>query len=297
MDHEPVLLTEVLAGLTPQVGETVLDATVNRGGHAKALGEKLGVSGHLIGLDADPEALAVARVNLSALPCRLTLLSGNFRQVGDILTRAGVETIDKALFDVGLSSQQLADPQRGFSFQSEGPLLMTFSGVSDAPFTAHDIVNDWAEDNLVTILRHYGEEHYATRITRAIVAARRVSEIRSTSQLVAIIEGAVPTAYRRRRLHPATKTFQALRIAVNDELRALAEGLSQAWTKLRLGGRLAVITFQAGEVRVVKSFYQQEKLRGCIQKLSAHAVKPRRTEVLSNPRARSATLRLFEKLL
>ncbi|MBI2099941.1 MAG: 16S rRNA (cytosine(1402)-N(4))-methyltransferase RsmH [Candidatus Vogelbacteria bacterium] len=284
--HQAVLLQEVISGLNPKPGEVALDATLGGGGHARAIAEKLGPNGLLIGLDQDSAALARAREALKDCPGRVELMQGNFRDLDKLLATIEVTEIDLTLFDLGLSSDQLEQSGRGFSFQQDEPLLMTFAD-NPAPdtLTAQEIVNTWEEDNLADIIYGYGAETFSRRIARAIAFARVESQITRTGQLVEIIRQAVPAWYTHRRLHFATKTFQALRLATNDELGALKDGLNLAWQLLRPGGRLAVITFHSLEARLVKR-WSPEKVK---------VTKPTREEILKNPRARSAQLRIIKK--
>ncbi len=296
MSHLPVLLNEVLVGLNLKVGETVLDATINRGGHALAMGRMIGPTGHLIGLDADSIALAEAKTNLGSLECKKNFLLGNFRNLSSLLNSIGVTQINVALFDLGLSSEQLAESDRGFSFQHDGLLRMTLvRNVSDDTLTAEEIVNTWDEENLITIIKNYGEETFANSIARAIVDARRSGGIKTTFDLVKVIQSAVPHWYQKRRLHFATKTFQAIRMTVNDELRALREGLEGAWRVLAPHGRLAIISFHSLEAKQVKIFFKEQEAEGAGRQTPRHATKPTRAEVLNNPRSRSANLRFLIK--
>ena len=293
--HTPVLLHEVLANLDLRAGLTVLDGTLGDGGHSRALGEAIGASGTLIGLDADPEAVARAEANLADLTCRKLFHCGNFRDVESHLAVLGVETIDRALLDLGLSSPQLADPARGFSFQSEGPLLMNLAGSAGGEESAARLVNQLTASELADIIAQYGEEGYARRIAEAIVAARRQGPILTTAALVRVIEEAVPKGYRFGRKHFATKTFQALRIATNDELGALVQGLTGIWRHFAPQGRLAVISFHSLEARIVKEHFRNWSKTGEGTLLHKHAVKPTREEEIRNPRSRSATLRIISK--
>lgn len=296
MTHEPVLLHEVLANLDLRAGLTVLDGTLGDGGHSRAMGEAIGSTGTLIGLDADLEAIARAEANLVNLPCRKIFHRGNFRDVEAHLATLEVETIDRALLDLGLSSPQLADPARGFSFQSEGPLLMNLAGGAAGEESAAKLVNQLTAGELADIIAQYGEEGYARRIAEAIVVARRHTPILTTQALVRIIGDAVPKSYRSGRKHFATKTFQALRIAVNDELGALTQGLPGIWSHLAPQGRLAVISFHSLEARIVKEHFRNWSKAGEGTLLHKHAVKPTREEEIRNPRSRSATLRIILKL-
>lgn len=297
MTHQPVLLAEVLHWLKPKPGEIAADFTVNRGGHSSALCQTLGQTGKLIGLDADEEALAAAKENLRGCPCSVLLLQNNFRNLDQALIDAKISTLDIALFDLGLSSEQLATAERGFSFQQEGPLQMTLATKPEITnLTAEKIVNHWPEAELAEIFRAYGEERFARPIAQAIADARRHRPLTSTGQLVEIIRQAVPSWYTHRRLHFATKTFQALRLVVNDELKALKEGLTKVWNFFRPGSRLAVISFHRLEARIVKEKFRQWKIEGVGRILTPHAIKPGRAEILANPRARSAQLRIITKI-
>lgn len=295
--HKPVLLEEIVAGLAVQPDETVLDLTVNRGGHSLALCAGITGGGQLVGIDADSQALREAAGNLRACPCLVTLLEGNFRNLDALLRLAGIGQVDVILADLGLSSQQLDSAGRGFSFSKEEPLGMSFNPQPEpGALSAFDIVNFWQEESLADVIYAYGEEHLARRIAKEIVSARQASPISTTTQLVEVIRRAVPGWYARGKRHPATKTFQALRITVNDELGALRDGLNAAWLRLKSGGRLGVISFHSLEARIVKEFYRARVIEGVGENLSAHAIKPTRTETLQNPRARSAQLRIIKKL-
>lgn len=299
MAHQAVLVKEVITWLKPRVGEVVVDATINHGGHARAVAEYLGTTGRLIGIDQDEGAIAIARATLSPLvTCRLELLVGNFRHLAKLLAQVEVKEVDGILFDLGWSSDQLEHSGRGFSFKQEEPLLLTYQAKPGATdLTGQVIVNTWSEEELVTMLREYGEEQFALRIAAAIVHQREEQPILTTSQLVEIIRLAVPRWYTHRRLHFATKTFQALRIAVNDELVAITEGLNQAWAALTpRGGRLVVISFHSLEARLVKNIFRSWADRGEGERLTKHAIKPDRAEIVNNPRSRSAQLRAIRKL-
>lgn len=303
--HVPVLLEAVLAYLQPHPGGTYIDATVGGGGHAEAILEASAPDGRLLGMDTDPDALRRAQRRLHRFGHRVVLVRGNFGNLAAIARRRGFEPADGILMDLGVSADQLADPKRGFSFQLEGPLDMRMD--PSLPRTAADLVNGLAEEELARVIRTYGEERFARRIARAIVRSRPV---RTTKELADIIERVVP---RRpgQRLHPATRTFQALRIAVNDELGALERALPQALEILRPGGRLVVISFHSLEDRIVKQFFHREA-RDCIcpprqpicvcghkarvRILTRKPVTPSPEEVARNPRSRSARLRAVEKL-
>lgn len=294
--HIPVLLKEVVDGLALKSGQVVLDGTVGAGGHASRICELLGAEGRLIGIDADREALVRARKSLAGKPCQASLIEENYRQLDKILDLVGFKEVDAILFDLGLSSYQLEESGRGFSFQRDELLQMTF-GVDkrEYKFTAEDIVNKWSKDELVAILEGFGDEKYAARIAQAIVEARKDGLIKTSRELAEIVWQAVPASYRRERIHPATKTFQAIRIAVNDELGALEEGLEKGFGRLKSGGRLAVISFHDREDRIVKTFFKKLKEEGKVELVSKKAIKPGREEIRLNPRSRSARLRICQK--
>lgn len=298
MAHEPVLLHETITGLALRPGQTVVDATVNRGGHSLLIGEALGRGGHLIGIDADSEAIAEARIALKSLPCQVSLVNRNFRELDQVLLELGVRNVDAFLFDLGLSSDQLERSGRGFSFsQGAQPLSMSFD-VRETPgkLTAEEIVNHWREESLADIIFGYGEEHFARRIAKEIVLARRREPIKTTEELVEIIRRAVPAWYTHKRLHFATKTFQALRITVNDELGAIRTGLLKAWQHLKPEGRIAVISFHSLEARLVKNQFKLWDQSGVGHLITKNTIKPSRQEILTNPRSRSAQLRIIQKL-
>lgn len=293
--HESVLAEEAVGALRVQKNDTVVDATVGGAGHFAALLSLLGEGGLLIGIDADAAALERARTAYAqdqrAARPTAHFAHGNFRNLSNILAGLGISAVNKALFDLGWSGYQLSDG-RGFSFQKDEPLLMRYG---EEGMTAEDMVNGLSESELREALTRYGEERFAGRIARAIIAARRRARIRTTGELVEIILGAVPRAYRHQKTHAATKTFQALRILTNDEFGALLEGLSAALNALAAGGRIAVISFHSGEDRIVKNLFAQavREKRGVL--VFKKPVAPSRAEILKNRRARSAKLRVFER--
>ncbi len=284
--HEPVMVPEVLRFLDPGPGKLVVDTTVGTGGHAEAILER-GAS--LIGIDRDPLALELARERLSRYGDRCRLIQGNFRVLREILRGLGVDEVDGVLFDLGMSSFQLEDPARGFSFLKEGPLDMRMDPTQH--LTAYEIVNRWPEREIARILREYGEERYARRIARAIVRARPIG---TTVELAELVARCYPPG--RHRIHPATRTFQALRIAVNDELSALREGLLAAIRSLRPGGVVVAISFHSLEDRIVKRTFRQRWIADEVEILTKKPVTPAPEEVARNPRARSAKLRAARRL-
>lgn len=309
-EHQPVLLKEVLAALAVQPGEVCVDATVGGAGHARRLGECVGQDGMLIGLDQDDAALEAAEAALQGVLCKVRLIRGNFRRMDLLLSQADVSGVDVVLMDIGVSSYQLDEEERGFTYRADVPLDMRMD--MTLPLTAADLVRKLSQDELTRILREYGEEKWAARIAEFIVRERKNQTIATTGQLVEIIKAAVPAGARRNGPHPARRTFQALRIAVNEELDALSQGLDAALRVLSPGGRLAVITFHSLEDRIVKErFRDWSKECTCpkewpickcggneniVEHVTRKAVLPSAEEVAENPRARSAKLRVVRKL-
>lgn len=297
MAHISVLLQETIQGLAPRVGDTVLDGTGGGGGHALALCREIGSAGTIIVFDQDDDAIERIRERLESCDAQKHLVHDNFRNLAQALDRMGVGTVDRVLFDLGLSSFQLDEAARGFSFRQAEPLTMTFAKhPGSQSFTAHDVVNDWDEEHLADVIFGYGEERYARTIARAIVKARTVHPIETTTELAEIIKAAVPLRYAHGRIHPATRTFQAIRIAVNDELGALKEGLASAWKHLSGEGRIAVISFHSLEDRIVKRFFKEREREGGGRILTKRPIEAGEEECHANPRARSAKLRIAEKI-
>lgn len=293
--HISVLLKELIDGLNLEEGSIVLDATINGGGHAKAVCERIGEKGMLIGLDQDEEALARAKEKLKSDPCAVRLVKENFRNLDRALESAGIAHIDRAYFDLGLSSDQLEASGRGFSFQKDEPLLMTFSRDPKTSETAAHLVASLSEERLADLIYQYGEERFARSIAREIRRRRERKPIRGTKDLVEAVLAGTPPWYHKRSIHPATKTFQALRIAVNDEMESLREGLEKGFRMLAPKGRMGVISFHSGEDRIAKAFFAEKNRLGEGALLTKKPISPTREEIRENPRARSATLRLFEK--
>lgn len=288
--HVPVLSLESLQALALSPDDVVVDATLGGAGHAAKIADQLGTRGVLIGFDLDGAAIARAAAALAGKKPRIILEHANFKTVREACMREGLIPT-KALFDLGWSSYQLSG--RGMSFMRDEPLDMRYG---DTPLTARAIVNAWEESSLADVIFGWGEERFARRIARAIVAARQKRPIETTGELADIIRGAVPPPARRGRIHPATKTFQALRIAVNDELGSLGAALRELWDILASGGRIAVITFHSLEDRVVKEQFARWEKEGQGKRLSKKPIPAGREEVSRNPRARSAKLRAIEKL-
>lgn len=316
--HIPVLIEEVRNGLHLQKGMTVVDATLGGGGHASMMLTEVSPTGKLIAFDADQGALQQFEASIASdavlkgavLEGQLILVPGNYSQLEATLERLDVDAVDAILADLGFSSDQIEAPERGFSFQKDGPLDMRLDQTTT--LTAEHIVNHFGEQEIEDILRQYGDENEAHRIAQALVSKRSEQPFRTTQALRELIEAVYPKKLRyAHKIHPATKTFQALRIAVNDEFGHLDRLLEQAVRCLRVGGRLAIITFHSGEDKRVKQFFQ-EQARGCIcppnfpvcrcgqvpkmRILTKRPLVPGEWELKENPRSRSAKLRIIEKL-
>ncbi len=305
--HTPVLYRETIEALQPRDRAQYVDCTVGAGGHAAGILQAAGPAARLLGMDADPDALAIARVTLAPFGERVVLVNANFRELAETASNTGFVPADGILFDLGMSSMQLDRSPRGFSFQREAPLDMRFD--PRQPTTAADIVNQAAEEDLRRILYQYGEERMAPRIARAILRRRATRPIETTTDLAAIVAGVAGP--HRGGIHPATRTFQALRIAVNQELESLREALSQAVEILAAGGRLVVISFHSLEDRIAKEFLRRESaeclcppgLPVCVcgqqprlRLVTRKPLSPGPEELRRNPRARSAKLRVAERI-
>lgn len=274
----------------------LLDCTVGYGGHAEVLLKNTALVTRLIGLDQDPQAIAFSRDRLMGFGSRVVLKKGNYRDVKCHLEELGVRKVDGIVFDLGVSSPQLDDPARGFSFRHEGPLDMRMDQTTG--MTAAALVNNSQEHDLADTIFQYGEERYSRRIARAIVRARASGPIETTGALALVIAGAVPSAYRHGRIHCATRTFQALRIAVNHELEGLESSLKDAADLLASGGRMCVISFHSLEDRIVKRTFRSlaQGSDACLSILTKKPMLPTEQECLANPRARSAKLRVAERI-
>lgn len=292
--HTPVLLQEVLEVLNIQESNVVLDGTLGGGGHATAFTQRLGSNGYFVGFDADGGAVARVRERLAGTPAHLTLINDNFRNVASRMHEAAIDHFDKAFFDLGWSSDQLERSGRGFSFMNEEPLQMT---LTDAPteetVTAYDVVNDWEEQSLADIIYGWGGERFAQRIARAIVTAREKAPIATTTQLADIVASAVPAPMRHGKRNPATKTFQAIRIAVNDELGALKDLLDALPSLANENATVAFLTFHSLEDKLVKETFRTWAAEGRGELITKKPITPSQTEVGQNPRSRSAKLRAF----
>ena len=308
--HLPVMLDEVIATLAPVPGGLQIDTTVGGGGHTERILEAASPDGRVLGLDADQAAIDRVGLRLARFGDRLVLRRANFRELATVAPAAGFGAVDGLLFDLGLSSFQLADRERGFGFRAGGPLDMRFDASRGIP--AAELLATLDADELAALFRRYGEEPSAWRVAKAIVAARAIAPVRSAEELAALIERTLPANPRQpRRTHPATRVFQALRIAVNEELDALEDGLAAAVDLLRPGGRLVVLSYHSLEDRIVKRFLAAER-RGCVcppeipvcvcgraprlRLVTRPSLTPTAAEIDANPRARSARLRAAERL-
>lgn len=310
--HLPVLLNECLDGLNLRPDGTYLDCTLGGAGHSSEIFRRLGAGGTLIGIDRDSEAIAAATARMASLegPARFVPVRGNFHDAKALLAGLGVGALDGALADLGVSSHQLDERERGFSYHDDAPLDMRMD--ASQPLSAREIVNEWPEDALTKILRDYGEEKWARQIARVICDRRASVPIERTSQLVSIVDAAIPKKFRAKDgSHPARRTFQALRIAVNDELRPLEQALRDLAGLLNPGGRLCVIAFHSLEDRIVKNTFRTladpcicpKNLPVCVcgrrptvRLVTRKPITASEAELAENPRARSATLRIVEKL-
>ncbi len=294
--HITVLREEGVEALAIKSSSIIVDATLGAAGHASLITERLGKAGTFVGIDADATAVEEAKRTLSHAVSHTHLCIGNFRDINSILEHLHISKVDGILADLGWRMEQFSGNGKGFSFQVDEPLIMTFGNPESYTFTACDIVNDWDEDNIQSILKGYGEERFSGRIARAIVEARAVRRIETTFELVEIIKNVVPSFYKNGRLHPATRTFQALRIAVNDEFQTLESFIKNAISVLNPNGRLAIITFHSLEDRIVKHLFRNYAHDQIGYVLTKKPISPSRDELLENPRARSAKLRIFEKI-
>ena len=290
--HIPVLLNEVIKLIDPKENENYIDATLGEGGHTLALLQKTSPAGKVLGIDLDPETLEIAHRKLQAFGDRLVLVNDNFKNLEEVVENQKFKEISGIVFDFGMSSRDIDESGRGFSFLKDEPLLMNFG--SDAMLTAENIVNGWPEGELEKIISLYGEEKFARQIARGIIARRLVKPIKTTFDLVEVIEKATPNFYHHGKIHPATRTFQALRIAVNDELNSIQKGLEASLRVLSSGAKIAAISFHSLEDRIVKNFFRDNKKT--LKILTKKPVVPAQVEILNNSRARSAKLRVAQKI-
>ncbi len=293
--HETVLLHDAIEALAVRPGDVAVDATLGAAGHFRELLVAVGEQGTVVGIDADEASIERAAAIAKEFPNGPVthLVHDNFRNLGHILDERGIDCIDRALFDLGWNTFQLS-AGKGFSFRTDEPLLMTY-GDPEEGHSAADLVNSLSEEELADLIYTYGEERFSRSIARSIVETRKSARILTTRALAEAVERGTPGWYQHRRLHPATKTFQALRIAANDELGALRDALVVAFERLTLGGRIAVISFHSIEDRIVKSAMKDAAYAGKGSVVTKKPLTPGAEELARNPRARSAKLRVFER--
>ncbi len=294
--HNPVMSKEVLDGLSLAPGKTIVDATVGTAGHSEQIIEKILPAGKLVCIDRDKESLEVARKRLLRFSNSTVFIHGNFSDLEKILNHEGIKKIDGILFDLGISSFQLDNAERGFTFQQDGPLDMRLD--RDSYISAYDLVNNLHEDEISHLLWNFGQERWHRRIARVLVEQRQKSPISTTAQLADMVDRAIPYRYRRgyRKIHPATRTFQAIRIAVNRELEALETAINQAIGILTKKSRICVISFHSLEDRIAKHSFRKAAHTGLVKIITPKPATPLWSEIESNPRSRSAKLRVAERI-
>jgi len=291
--HIPVLEKEILEALDPQPNENFIDATIGQAGHSLKILEKNGPNGKLLGIDQTPEQIEITREKTKNFENRIILECGNFSNLKEIAEKNNFGPANGILFDLGFSSWHVDESGKGFTFQKDEPLLMNYG---QEGLTAEQIVNQWSEEDLEMVLSQYGQERFSRQIARQIVETRRIKAVTSTFQLIEIIRKAIPRRYQNGKIHFATRTFQGLRIATNQELESLKKALPQAIEMLASGGKLAVISFHSLEDRIVKIFFREQALKNTIKILTKKPIVPSLTEIRENPRSRSAKLRAARKI-
>lgn len=292
--HTPVMQKEVVEALSLPVGGCLVDCTLGMGRHSSLLVRSLGPQGKIIAIDRDRQSLDVAKANLSEMSSQFTFVHDDFRHIDKILDHLGIASVDGILFDLGISSFQLDNQQRGFSIKSNGPLDMRMD--QESWLSAYDLVNSLSEKEISKILKDYGEERWHSRIARRLVEARSIRPIETTKELSDIVLKATPRAAGWQKIHPATRTFQAFRIAVNRELESLDIALGKCASYLKPGGRICVISFHSLEDRIVKNTFRSFAQNGDFRLILKKPLYPAEDEVRENPRARSARLRVVEKI-
>jgi 16S rRNA (cytosine1402-N4)-methyltransferase len=296
MIHKSVLLHEAIDGLAIKKGDIVVDGTLGGGGHTEEIANEFGNKVTIVGLDLDHDAIVRSRQRLAEKKLDIHYVESSFRRIDEVIKSLGLTSVDKILLDIGLSSNQFEESGRGFSFQKNEPLVMSFKkNVEVDDLTAREIVNTWDLENIAAVIEGYGEESFAWKIAKAIVAKREQKPIETTFELVEVIKVATPKWYHHKKIHPATKTFQALRITVNDEIRSLEEGMKKGWEILRKKGRMAIISFHSLEDRKVKQFFRKLDKEEVGKLINKKPIVPNKEEIKDNPRSRSAKLRVIEK--
>ena len=287
--HVPVLSSEVLESLSPQIGQVFVDGTLGGGGHTRLLAEAVGENGRVVAVDRDPAAIERVERTLKGLP--ILVAHSSYADIPEVLAEVEIEHVDGILLDLGLSSDQLADEERGFSFHADGPLDLRFDPTCGK--SASQLLERISAEHLADIIYQYGEERYSRRIARAICEAQRESPITTAAALAAVVRRSVPAAARRQNIDPATRTFQALRIAVNEELRVLEAALPRLRDCLKDGGSIAVISFHSLEDRIVKNYFRDDEM---LEVMTRKPIVASDDEVDRNPRARSAKLRVARRV-
>ncbi len=298
MVHLAVLKKEVIQYLEPEPGENFVDATIGEGGHTREILKK-NYPGKVLGIEIDPKLYKTLKEDLKRWPekerKRLILVNDSYANLDQIVKKKGLKKIAGVLFDLGISSWHLEKSKRGFSFLKKEPLIMNYN-LKKNPLSAKEIINSWPIEKIEKIIREYGQERFAKKIAKKIEEARKIAPIENTLQLVEIIKRAIPKRYRNQRIHFSTRTFQALRIATNNELENLKKGLIKAWQVLEKGGRLVVISFHSLEDKIVKEFFIRKVKKGEIKILTKKPIVPTAQEIKLNPRSRSAKLRAGLKI-
>jgi len=294
--HVPVMLQEVLEYLKLAPGQTIVDATLGTGGHSLEILKRITPGGRLVGIDRDENSLNICRQRLASYKDNVEFVHANFADLDQVLGKLGIEKVDGIVFDLGISTYQLRDPQRGFSFQEEGPLDMRLD--KNSYICAYDLVNNLNENEISQMLWNFGEERWHNRIAHLLVQERRNEPIATTKQLANLVMRAIPHRYRRSfyRIHPATRTFQAVRIAVNRELEILESTIKKAVDILRKPARICVISFHSLEDRVIKHTFRALKADGLIDIITAKPLTPGAAEIETNPSSRSSKFRVAERI-
>ena len=296
MQHKSVLLNQSIEALVLKSGDIFVDGTLGNGGHTEEVAKRFGDKIKIFAFDMDADAIERSKDRLKNFP-NITFIQENFKNMKKVMEARGIHKVDKVLLDIGMSSNQLEESGRGFSFQKNEKLEMSFKkNPEENDLTAYKIVNFWEEDTIRLILKAYGDEKFAGRIAKGIVRTRELSPINTTEDLVNIILSSTPKFYHKGKIHPATRTFQALRVAVNDEMTNLGEGLTNIFDLLNISGRLAVISFHSIEDRIVKDYFKTMDLTGFGKRIYKKPVVPDIEETSLNPRSRSAKMRVLEKV-
>ena len=292
--HTPVMLQEVLSYLKLLPGKVIVDCTLGEAGHSEGVLGKITPGGYLIGIDQDDDALSSSRRRLSRFEGSFNLVNSNFQGIRDVLQNLGIDAMDGVIFDLGVSNLQFSTPERGFSFLHDGPLNMRMD--KKGQITAFDLINNLSEQEIANLIFKFGQERFSRRIAKNIVEERAKHVITSTGQLANIIVDAVPPNQRYKKIHPATRTFMALRIAVNRELEVLESGLEDAVDLLKSGGRICVISFHSLEDRIVKHYFKAQAQKGILKIITKKPLVPTDQELEENRKSRSAKLRVAEKI-